>query len=113
MLGGFDEVLPAGTYSVETDEKLLEDISFPVYRRISTLIHLHPKPGHPGIRQTLTIDPNELDAALKRDESPAEFPVSGDASQKTLKGTTKSSWEEFDRQAIERAEYEGMIVRSR
>ena len=31
VLGGFDEVLPAGTYSVETDEMLLEGISFPAY----------------------------------------------------------------------------------
>ena len=67
VLGGFDEVLPAGAYIVETDEELLEGISFPAYRRILTLMHLHPKPGHPGLTQTLAIDPNELDAALKRD----------------------------------------------
>ena len=29
VIGGFDEVLPAGVYSVETDEELLEGISFP------------------------------------------------------------------------------------
>jgi hypothetical protein len=89
VLGGFDEVLPAGAYSVETDEELLEGISFPVYRRILTLIHLHAKPDHPGLTQTLTIDPNELDAALKRDQAPAEIPVGRDASQKTLKGSTE------------------------
>lgn len=75
VLGGFDEVLPAGAYCVETDEELLEAISFPVYRRKLTLIHLHAKPGHPGLRQTLKIDPNELDAALKRDQEPAEIPA--------------------------------------
>jgi hypothetical protein len=75
VLGGFDELLPAGAYSVETDEELLEGISFPAYRRISTLIHLHAKPGHPGLTQTLTIDPNELDAALQRDEARAICPV--------------------------------------
>lgn len=72
VLGGFDELLPAGAYSVETDEELLEGISFPAYRRILTLIHLHAKPGHPGLTQTLTINPNELDAAIKRDQAPAE-----------------------------------------
>ena len=71
VLGGFDEVLPAGAYSVETDEELLEGISFPAYRRILSVIRLHAKPGHPGLTQTLTIDPNELDAALKRDQVPA------------------------------------------
>ena len=90
VLGGFDEVLPAGAYSVETDEQLLEDISFPVYRRLLTLIHLQAKPGHPGLTQTLTIDPNELDAALKRDQAPTEIPAGRDAGPKTLKGTTES-----------------------
>ena len=110
VLGGFDEMLPAGAYSVETDEELLEGISFAAYRRVLTLIHLHAKPGHPGVTRTLTIDPNELDAALKRDQVPAEIPVSRNASQKTLKGTMDSRREEADRQAIERAEDEGMIV---
>jgi cell division protease FtsH len=38
------------------------------------------------------------------------IPIGRDASQKTLKGTTESRREEADRQAIERAEDEGMIV---
>ncbi len=80
VLGGFDEVLPAGAYRVETDEELLEGISFPAYRRILSLIHLRPEPGHPGLVQTLTIDPNELDAALKRDQAPADIPVGRGAS---------------------------------
>ncbi|MDH3472732.1 MAG: hypothetical protein OEM59_03480 [Rhodospirillales bacterium] len=113
VLGGFDEVLPAGAYIVETDEELLEGISFPVYRRVSTLIHLHAKPGQPGRSQTLTIDPNELDAALKRDQALVEIPVGRDASQKTLKGTTELHREKSDRQAIERGEDEGMIVHPR
>ena len=110
VLGGFDKVLPAGAYSVETDEELLEGVSYPVYRRLLTLIRLHAKPGHPGLTHTLTIDPNELDAALKRDQALAEVPVGRDASQKTLKGTTESRREGADRQAIERGEDEGMIL---
>jgi hypothetical protein len=73
VLGGSDELLPAGAYRVETDEELLEGISFPAYRRVLTLIRLQARPGHPGLTQTLTIDPNELDAALKRDQAPAEI----------------------------------------
>ncbi len=105
VLGGFDEVLPAGAYGVETDEELLEGISFPAYRRILTVIRLHAKPGHPGVTQTLTIDPNELDAALERDRPPREAPAGQDAHRET---PTK----ELDRQAMDRAEDEGMIVRS-
>ena len=111
VLGGFDEALPAGAYSVETDEELLEGMSFAAYRRILTLIHLHPKPGYPGLVQTLTIDPNELDAALKRDKASAEMLVGRDGQQEALTRATESRWEEADRQAIERAEDEGMIVR--
>jgi hypothetical protein len=110
VLGGFDEVLPAGAYSVETDEELLEGISFPAYRRILSLIHLHPKPGRPGLTQTLTVDPNELDAALERDQAPKDAPVGRDAHQETLTRATKPRQEATDRQAMDRAEDEGMIV---
>lgn len=68
VLGGLDEVLPAGDYSVETDEELLDGVSFPAYRRILTVIHLHEKSNNPHRTRTMTIDPNELDAALMRDQ---------------------------------------------
>ena len=72
VLDGFDEVLPAGVYSVETDEELLEGISFPAYRRILTVIHLQAEPNRPGLARTLTVDPNDLDAALQRDRASPE-----------------------------------------
>lgn len=90
VLGGFDEVLPAGAYDVETDEELLEGISFPVYRRLLTNIQLHARSGHPGLTETLTIDPNELDAALKRDQAPEYVSVDPEANQQTPDGATES-----------------------
>lgn len=69
VLSGLDETLPAGDYTVETDEELLEGLSFPAYRRTSAFIKLHPKSGRPGHTRTLTVDPNELDAALQRDRA--------------------------------------------
>jgi hypothetical protein len=110
VIGGFDEVLPAGVYSVETDEELLEGISFPAYRRILTVIHLHAEPNKPGLARTLTVDPNDLDAALQRDQAPAEVPSVQDASHLALNGTTESHREGLDRQAIERGEDDGMVV---
>lgn len=74
-LGEFDEVQPAGVYRVETDEELLEGVSFPAYRRTLTMIHLHASPGHPGRTQMLDINPKDLEAALERDNkssAPAE-----------------------------------------
>src|SRR5947209_2852295 len=44
-LTGTDEVQPAGTYTVETDEELLEPSSFPAYRRIATLLRLERNTG--------------------------------------------------------------------
>ena len=97
VLGGLDEVLPAGTYSVETDEELLEGISFPAYRRVSTLIRLQAKSGNPHLTRALTIDPNELDAALERDRAPAAAPVDRVAHQETPTRATKPRQEEADR----------------
>ncbi|MCR9254462.1 MAG: hypothetical protein NXI16_00005 [Alphaproteobacteria bacterium] len=67
QLGDVDEVFPPGGYEVETDEELLEGLSFQAYRRTLTLMHLPAKSGHQKSMRTLTIDPNELESALKRD----------------------------------------------
>ena len=55
---------PPGVYTVDTEEELLESVSFPAYRRVSTVMHC-PAPG--GITRFVTIDPIALDAALARD----------------------------------------------
>ncbi len=70
-LADMSEVLPAGTYDVETDEERLEGVSFEAYRRVQTLIHLPVKPGDRELTRTLTIDPNALDDALERDNAPS------------------------------------------
>ena len=113
VLGEFEEVLPAGDYRVETDEELLEGISFPAYRRILTLIHLHANPEHPGRTQTMTIDPNELDAALERDQAPIEILDRPETGRPPSNETPKSDPEEADRRALERGEEEGMVVHPR
>ena len=66
-LSGIDEVQPAGTYTVETDEELLPGLSFPAYRRIATLIFLRSQRGGPVVEEVANIDPLELQAAQERD----------------------------------------------
>jgi hypothetical protein len=67
LLKGIDRVLPAGDYRVVTDEELIEEISFPVYRRVSTMIFV-PAPTHgPASVEMVTIDPVDLHAALDKD----------------------------------------------
>ena len=69
VLAGLDELLPAGDYSVETEEELVEGISYAVFRRTSTLLLLHAEAGLPHLARALTIDPAELEAALERDSA--------------------------------------------
>ena len=37
-LKGVDRILPPGEYRIVTDEELIEELSFPVYRRVATMI---------------------------------------------------------------------------
>jgi hypothetical protein len=69
-LSGIDEVQPAGTYTVETDEELLPGVSFPAYRRIASLIFLRSRAGGAVVEEIANIDPLELQAAQERDAGP-------------------------------------------
>jgi hypothetical protein len=66
MLRGVDRELPAGSYRVTTDEELIEGLSFPVYRRVATMIFV-PAQARRGAIEMVKIDPAELHAALERD----------------------------------------------
>lgn len=66
-LNCLNETLPPGTYTVETDEELIEGMSFPAYRRVLTVIHLDGRPGYRSEKRTLAIEPADLEAALRRD----------------------------------------------
>lgn len=66
-LKGVDRVLPAGDYRVVTDEELIDELSFPVYRRVSTMIFV---PGQSASSvEMVAIDPQDLRAAQERDQS--------------------------------------------
>ncbi len=59
--------LPAGAYLVETDEELIQGLSFPAYRRVATFLRI-PQPRGPSDRlHSVPVDPEELEAALARD----------------------------------------------
>jgi len=63
---GVGRVLPAGVYQVVTDEELIEGLSFPVYRRVATMILAPTQSSQPSI-EMVTIDPHDLATAMKRD----------------------------------------------
>ena len=66
LIDGIGRVLPAGNYEVVTDEELIEGLSFPVYRRVATMM-LAPAQSHAPSLEMLTIDPRDLAAAVERD----------------------------------------------
>lgn len=67
-LAGADEALPAGAYSVDTEEELIEGAPNLAYRRLSTRLRQHARPGYGRPTPAMTVDPDELDAALARDQ---------------------------------------------
>jgi hypothetical protein len=66
-LSAFGEQLPAGRYSIETDGELLEEVSFPAYRRTATVMQLIADPLRPGVTETIMVDPEQLEEALAED----------------------------------------------
>jgi hypothetical protein len=65
LLKGVDRVLPPGTYEILTEEELIEGLSFPVYRRTSTVIFVPGKIG--SSIEMVPIDPLDLTAAHEHD----------------------------------------------
>jgi hypothetical protein len=53
-LKGVDRLLPPADYRVMTDEELIEGLSFPAYRRVSTAIFV---PAPSGSAEGALIDP--------------------------------------------------------
>jgi hypothetical protein len=64
LLSGIDELQPAGTYALETEEELIEGLSFPAWRRTGTVIILG---SQGGLTQFVGIDPAALEAAQAND----------------------------------------------
>jgi hypothetical protein len=63
QIRGHEQLQPAGTYSIETDEDVIESNDKTVYRRIATLLFVR----NGNHLETWTIDPDDLNAALAKD----------------------------------------------
>jgi len=63
MLKGVDRILAAGDYRIVTDEELIEELSFPVYRRVATMIFVPAESSSASTVEMVTIDPQDLQAA--------------------------------------------------
>jgi hypothetical protein len=67
LLKGIDRVLAAGQYKVITDEELIEELSFPVYRRVATMIFVPADSQNSSSVEMVAIDPRDLQDAQDRD----------------------------------------------
>jgi hypothetical protein len=65
-LKGADQLFRAGAYQVITEEEQIEEVSFPAYRRVSTVM-LVPRGPRGSSIEMLSVDPADLDAAQMRD----------------------------------------------
>jgi hypothetical protein len=65
---GVERQLPAGEYELVTDEELIEELSFPVYRRVAIWI-MAPAGGSTTATEMISIDPAEIAVAHERDRA--------------------------------------------
>jgi hypothetical protein len=68
-LKGIDRRVAPGRYEVVTDEELIGELMFPVYRRVSTLIFIPVVADHPSAIEMVNVDPADLAAAHARDQT--------------------------------------------
>ena len=67
-LKGVEGHLPPGTYTVETDEDLVEELSFLAWRRVATTIRVPI--GHGGSSyEMISVEPAALEEAERRDRT--------------------------------------------
>lgn len=67
-LPGFEALLPAGTYVVETDEEAYEGHVHTAFRRIVTTLRIRAG----ATIEHHQVDPEALEAALRRDQDAAQ-----------------------------------------
>jgi hypothetical protein len=63
ILPGLEKLQPAGSYIVETEEELLDTVSFAAWKRLTTTIRLTAD----GSTEYWPVDPDDLREALRRD----------------------------------------------
>lgn len=64
QLAGFEALLPAGTYVVETDEEAFEGHVHTAFRRTATTLRIRAG----AAIEYHDVDPKDLEAALRRDQ---------------------------------------------
>jgi hypothetical protein len=61
--------LPAGTYVIVSEDELIEELSFPRYRRTGCFIIAPAEPPFGSSEEMIQVDARELDAAERLDRA--------------------------------------------
>ncbi len=72
QINGIDHVLPPGTYEVVTDDEMIEGLSFPSFRRISTMIMVPSASPHHHSVEMISIASFDLANAQRRDAAASD-----------------------------------------
>jgi hypothetical protein len=87
LLSGLDSLQPAGTYTAEIEEELLETLSMPAWKRTATVILL----SHGGATEYHAVDPDELQKALLRDAAQPEQAIPAGGKSRIHTGRTRAA----------------------
>lgn len=68
-LNGLDGIQPAGDYTIDEDEDEIQGATWVAHRRVATFIHLPAVSSGRKPRETVPIDPLDLQTALARDQA--------------------------------------------
>jgi len=71
-LAAFDAPLPPGSYVVETEEELIQGLSFAAYRRTGAWLRVPAPAASRALDRVVNVDPAELDDALAEEGLPGE-----------------------------------------
>jgi hypothetical protein len=70
-LKGIDRQLPPGNNEIVSEEELIEELSFPVYRRVASLTFVPGEAYRKSPIEMVNVDPQGLAAAHERDQTMA------------------------------------------
>jgi hypothetical protein len=68
-LTGLDRMLPPGSYEVLTDEEMIEDVSFPCFRTVLTMIMVPGEWPFSTAIEMITTTATELSDAQRNDKA--------------------------------------------
>ena len=66
-MASIERLLPAGAYEVVTDEEMIEGLSFPVFRRVATMMMIPAEAPNSSAVEMISIGSIELSNAQRID----------------------------------------------